>query len=358
MASKPPPSYTLRVAAGPSYDPLTHQEVVVNSEQPLLIENEHGTVRLNVRIQDYTGLPAISPRTSPYFSHPDHLSDQYSIAFSFVPKHDIPGTDLVFGNDFDHSVRDRLPPGCNYALKLVKWMIDPGIDGDLYADRPYLYGAALSSWNYFRICGRRRGISGSTTTERPAAPTATTSSATATATTTSRTNNSERDSSRGTGSDTAATAADSEPSAVPVPDEVIEEGAEDSGDEVRSRLEIPGLPEQRKKFFLDETKRQAFRFEAGRLYKVDFGNPYLGFSDFTLRLPGYRLQVAKYIDRKNHSLRYVLKNLRTGNVYFVVLFILELGDEGDEEGDDESGDEEEEDREEDMTVPPGESEVD
>lgn len=33
--------------------------------------------------------------------------------------------------------------------------------------------------------------------------------------------------------------------------------------------------------------------------------------------------MIKYIDEKTHELRYVLKNRRTGDVYFVVLFTLD-----------------------------------
>lgn len=274
--SSNPPKYKLRVAAGPSYDPDTHQDVLVNSEKNLSIENEHGTINLCVRIQDYTGtsiiphigkpiskqafaegLPSGSPRTSDYFSHPNHTNDQYSIAFSFVPKRDIPGADLVFGNDFDHSVRDRLPPGTNYALKLVRWMVDPGIEGDLYSDKPYLYGAALSSWNYFRICGRH-----------DEAPTRRSSSDSAVE---------SAEGSKSSG-EVSRDFSDDCDLATALHREIVEEGAEGSGEEIRAAHEIPGEPDLRKKHFLDEAKRQAFNFEAGRIYKVDFGNPYLGFS--------------------------------------------------------------------------------
>jgi Protein of unknown function (DUF1769) len=36
-------------------------------------------------------------------------------------KQGINGDDLVFGNDFDHPIRDRLPPGFGTAFKIVKW---------------------------------------------------------------------------------------------------------------------------------------------------------------------------------------------------------------------------------------------
>lgn len=166
--------YILRVTAGPSYDLADHTEVPVNSPTPVKISTKHMDVELNVRIQNYHGLPLNSPETSPYFDQEPHSKnkDQYSIAFQFTPKapepakaprntelvdpddrepEGIPGSDLQFGNDFDHPIRDRLPPGFSYAMKIVKWWIDPGLDGDPYADSPYLFGPALSSFNHIRV---------------------------------------------------------------------------------------------------------------------------------------------------------------------------------------------------------------
>ncbi|KAK2767621.1 hypothetical protein FQN54_003779 [Arachnomyces sp. PD_36] len=272
--------YRLRVTAGPKYDTETHQTVSVNANETLAIENEHMKVQLCARIQEYNGFPEGSPTTSSYFSHPLHHHDQYSIAISFIPKQPISGDDLVFGNDFDRPIRDRLPPGFNAALRIVKWMIDPGLDGDAYADKPYLYGPALSSWNYFRI-GEKEG------------------------------RNSDR-------VDNANSTKTSD-----LHDEVIEEGGEGSGEEIRQDLNIPENADQRKKHFLSDHNRQEFEFEEGRTYKADFGNPYLVFNDFSLRLPGFSLNVIKYVDEKTHELRYVLKNRKTGDVYFVILFTLE-----------------------------------
>lgn len=168
--------YILRVTAGPSYDLADHTEVPVNSPTPVKISTEHMDVELNVRIQNYHGLPRNSPSTSPYFEQEPHSKnkDQYSIAFRFTPKapaaakaagnaqdgdpddqepEGISGSDLQFGNDFDHPIRDRLPPGFSYAMKIVKWWIDPGLDGDPYADSPYLFGPALSSFNHIHVSG-------------------------------------------------------------------------------------------------------------------------------------------------------------------------------------------------------------
>lgn len=281
--------YRLRVTAGPAYDPSTHRLVPVNAPETLTFENDHIVLSLAVRIRNFAGYPNDSPETSPYFDHDLHKSDQYSIAFSFIPKADIPGDDLIFGNDFDRPIRDRLPPGFNQAFKIVKWWVDPGLDGDIYAEKPYLFGPALSSWNILRICDRAVSDQDHL----------------------SDNNNN----------------AYSIPNAHAFHETVVQEGADGTGEEVRKAAQIPDDSAARKKHFLTPANRESFVFEAGRLYQSDFGNPYLDFNDFSLKLPGFSLNVVKYIDAKTHELRYTLKNKSTNEVYVVVMFTLLFGGE-------------------------------
>ncbi|KAH2909923.1 hypothetical protein V6Z96_004472 [Aspergillus fumigatus] len=266
--------YRLKVTAGAEYNPESHKIVPVNRDQTLRIESGLATVSLCVRIQNFTGYPDDSPKTHPYFSHPLHRNDQYSISFAIVFKKPVNSNDLIFGNDFDRPIRDRLPPGFNAALKLVKWTIDPAMDGDAYADKPHLYSPAVAALNQFRI--------GETIAKNDEVPT--------------------------------------------VHDVVVEEGADGSGVEERAQRGIPEGVAERRKMFQNEEERQKFVFEPGRVYSADFGNPYLVFNDFSLRLPGLTVHATKFIDEKNHDLRYVLKNRETGEVYFVVLFTLILLD--------------------------------
>ncbi|KAI9719852.1 MAG: hypothetical protein M1828_006073 [Chrysothrix sp. TS-e1954] len=270
--------YMLRVTAGPAYDPSTHKPVEVNSSNPLFIENDLIKAKILVRIRDYDGLPKGSQKDSPYFSDPAHGKDQYSIACSFVPKIDLPAKDLVWGNDFDHPVRDRLPPGFNTAFKIVKEFIDPGLSCDAYADQPWLYGPALSCWFTLSIGDE----------EDENAPQAFT------------------------------ICGDKDP---------LKEGATGSGIRLRESLELPEASEKRRKHFLDEQARQNFVFQKGRVYQFDFSNPYLDFNKFALRLPGFSLSVIKYINDKTHHLRYVFKNVKTGEVFFVVVLTLLFGDD-------------------------------
>lgn len=249
--------YLLRVTAGPSYDASTHGLVQVNGEA-YEVSNEFMTASINVRIRDYHGLPRTSPSTHSYFSHQSHQNDRYSISFSFTPKKDIPGGDVIMGFDFDRPIRDRLPPLFKPALRLVTTVIDPGIYCDAYADKPYIYGAALSSFFILRIGDKSEVASGED----------------------SRSQTPSSGKSR-----------------------IVQEGADGSGLQLRKEKGMPEVAEKRRKYFLKQQNLDAFTWEAGREYEADFFNPYLDFANFALRLPGISISIAKYIDEKTHTLR-------------------------------------------------------
>ncbi|KAF3042722.1 hypothetical protein E8E12_009182 [Didymella heteroderae] len=273
--------YLLQVTAGPSYDPKEHTQVSVNSSEVQKVENDLATSYLRVRIKDYHGLPKDAPKNCPYFNHPLHNSDRYSIAWSFVPKRGICGTELVMGFDFSHPVRDRLPPGTKTAVKIATTVLDPGLYADPFSDEPYLYGPMLSSCFTLRVGGKSDEAS----------------------------------------VDEQLQQLDSEN------DGVVEEGAALSGESVRSGQSMPSAWKARRKFFLDQKELEKFTFEKGRLYHADFFNPHLDFSNFSLRLPGFSISVAKYVDEKTHHLRFVLKSRGSGEVVFVVFFRLLFGKE-------------------------------
>lgn len=264
--------YKLFVTAGPSYNQSQHKPVKVNTETPTYIENEFLRAKINVRVRGFRGLPSSSPSTSEYFEHDMHERDQYSLGFSFVPKVNLESLHSVWGNDLDHPVRERLPPGFNTAFRIVKEFIDPGLSCDVYADEPWLYGPSLSCWFALRL-----------------------------------------------GEEIA------EGEDFPAPG-VLQEGADGSGQRLREGLGLPENNEKRRKFFLSESNREKFVFEKGRLYLADFYNPYLDFANYALKLPGFSLKVIKYIGEKTHCLRYVFKDRQTGNVYFNVNFTLLWGD--------------------------------
>ncbi|KAK3676956.1 hypothetical protein LTR78_003161 [Recurvomyces mirabilis] len=265
--------YKLLVTAGPSYNQDQHQVVRVNTNEAIYVENEFVRAKIKVNIRGYHGLPSGTPAISTYFDDPVHEKDQYSVAFSFVPKQNLPSVDTVWGNDFDHPIKNKLPPGFNTAFKIVKEFIDPGLECDAYADEPWLYGPSLSCWFAFRV------------------------------------------------GDQVGQQAD-----FPEPG-VVKEGGDGEGQEIRHKIGLPETGDKRRKHFLSAPHREAFTFEKGRVYQGDFYNPYLDFPNFSLKLPGFSLKVVKYIDQKSHCLRYVFKNRKTQDVYFTVHIHLLWGEQ-------------------------------
>jgi len=217
-------------------------------------------IALNIRVQDYSGLPRGSPSSSPYFDAEPHRTagDRYSIALRFTPKpppaggragggggggggdKGIAAPDLQWGNDFDHPVRSRLPPGFGTAMNIVKWWIDPGLDGDVYADQPYLYGPALSSFNAVHVGAG------------------------------------EHDPEKG--------------------GLWFDEGGDEEGLGRRRELGCPDDSSGRKKWALRAEGKEKWLWEYGQTYGVDFYNAFLDFSEFSLRLPGFHLPIMKYWD--------------------------------------------------------------
>ncbi|KAK9367975.1 hypothetical protein V1509DRAFT_624962 [Lipomyces kononenkoae] len=257
--------YRLRVSAAPSYDSTERQTVYVNTDTPTVVISPSSESSIVVRIQNFSGLPDGCPKTNAYFEHSEHLRDLYSISFKIKFKEDTSLDDVLFGNDFDRPIRDTLPYGFGIAYKIFHIMIDPSAEGDVYADRPYLYGYAATSINAITV-GQPNEEFQSFVKEDMSAM-----------------------------------------SHVDEPD-----------------IDIPLSAGKRRKFFLKQENRKKFIFKAGKTYMFDFFNPYIEMGrEFALRLPGYSLAIMKYWD--GQPLRYVLKS-KSGQVYFTLLFELVEGE--------------------------------
>ena len=176
----------------------------------------------------------------------------------------------MFGNDFDHPIRYRLPPGFGTALKIVQWAVDPGLECDVYADEPWLYGRFLSSIDTLSL-----GAPNETASE-----------------------------------------AEQEDAAMFVEEIgiLVNEGGVGTGLQLREEQKIPAASAARKKYFLTEARRKEFVFEKGKELRADFGNGYLDFNEFALRLPGFHLPIMSYWD--GQPLRYVFRVFRAFCVFF------------------------------------------
>lgn len=317
-SSDPPKSY-LKVYAATSYDQADWKLVPVNQSDPsfsndpdgyhpqlLSLESDLISAKVAVCIQDFQQ-PATDPptnnstelvsSTSPYFAHPLHVSDklsiQLSLSFKKTEANDpfIRGDELLWGNDFDKPIRDQLPYGAGIGVRVLQSVVDPSVEGDIYADVPYLYGAALTSFN--KICVGK---------EMP-----------------------------GTGLVWPGIIEEDDLRGAAVSQgEQEEDQQEDSKKDPKKEHEEPPIPTTstaRSRYFLDEARRHSFSFAlAPAQYSFDFYTPYLDLGkDFAINLPGFKLSVEKY--GNGQPLRYTLKNKRSGRVYLVIVFELHKLDE-------------------------------
>ncbi len=102
------------------------------------------------------------------------------------------------------------------------------------------------------------------------------------------------------------------------PEEVLEEGGDEDGEEWRESRGVPETAAARMKHFLTHGKTEEWEWEGGRVYKCDFFNPYLDFNSeptilhaeeyfakgpanifvwigFSLKLPGFSLSVLPFL---------------------------------------------------------------
>lgn len=124
--------------------------VDVNSTKPLKLSTPDYDVFVIVRVKDYANDEVDHEDHTAaleYFKDEKHKNDTFSVQFVVTFKKDVKGNQLKWGNDWDKPIRDMLPWGFSAAFSVFKYTIDPGVEGDVYADKPWIYGALLSSIN-------------------------------------------------------------------------------------------------------------------------------------------------------------------------------------------------------------------
>lgn len=132
----------------------------------------------------------------------------------------------------------------------MKWAVDPGIDGDVYGDKPFLYGNALSSVNVLRVGGKE-------------------------------------EEEKGKGADGVRKGGKEEDT-----EGSIEEGGEGGGEKLREDLGVPAESDKRKKWFLANGNTEGWVWEKGRVYWCDFFNPYL---DFNREFPPFPFSFLSFL---------------------------------------------------------------
>ena len=157
----------LFIKASNNYD-SNFQIVPVNTNQPLEIQSDIGVFKLLVNIKLFDGSqPHLSNslynQEDKTFLNGEQIDFNQApkdegkepnlrIKIEFTPKENIKGGDLIFGNDFTYPIKDYVPTTLmNTGLKLFNWFINDTVKGDVYNEKPFLYGPALNSFSYIGL---------------------------------------------------------------------------------------------------------------------------------------------------------------------------------------------------------------
>lgn len=142
------------------------QVVPVNTLIPIKIESEIGTFELIINIKNFDGSQKHKGNSlynsgdrkylngESFTAAKETETNESNLSFevSFRPKFVIGGSDFIFGNDFTTPIKDHVPVTLLTAgLKFFNWFINSTVKGDIYSDKPYLYGPILNSCTYLGI---------------------------------------------------------------------------------------------------------------------------------------------------------------------------------------------------------------
>lgn len=259
------------------------QIVPINTLIPIKIPLEIGDFELIINIKNFDGSKSHLPNSlfnvgdkqylnkSPIsdindglkdvLSNPDDIKpSNLSFEVNFKPKYPVNGKDFLFGNDFSTPIKDYVPTTLLSAgLKFFNWFINSTVKGDIYNDKPYLYGPILNSCTFISL------------DEKLPSP------------------NSIKDSSS----------------------VKIEENLNKNPDNI---LKIPQLSLDRKKFFNKSTNCENFVFYESNNYKIKFDTNFIKMSDshYSVSLPTYNnntfdINVLSYVNENLNNFNWVMK---------------------------------------------------
>ncbi|KNE92533.1 hypothetical protein PSTG_14043 [Puccinia striiformis f. sp. tritici PST-78] len=270
------------ILAGPSLDELSRVKVNADRTGPLAIKTASFEGALTVRMKDFADHNGDIYRDTEtnYFANWSDVTWSIQIQGRFLQP--TSADDCVFGNTFDKPIRDRLPFGTGAALKAISY-IDPSLENDLYADKPWAWSPLLATMNYIRI---------------------------------------DR--------------LEADDSPLP-PWESATRPVEDCSSLLEGNPTNISKPHLRRKFFSSAVNRQAIML--GPRINAEFANGFIDFSTLALNVPvvNVHFKLDKLWD--GQPVRYVCQSRKTEETYFVVVFqISELDAENKLEEDDEDED--------------------
>ncbi|KAF9169609.1 hypothetical protein BGX21_010208 [Mortierella sp. AD011] len=335
MSPSRPTRYRLRVSAGPSADPKDLKPVTVNDDaNPMLIESDEFIGQIVVRLRNLDkaygyvqGLEEDGIKympDSPWFTKPGGNNNLSSVQISGRFKREWKGDQIVFGNQFEKPL--RLPPFSSIALKFIQF-IDPGLKANIYADRPWAFSPLIATMNTVNVSGwhideatqRRVDQDGQDKDrehlENELPPWPSPDGEHIVEDTTILFNDHSKVEAHGKKKDDQEQA-EQEERDNDDKEELVETKSGNALKESTKKLSAS----KRRSYFAKEVHLAKHRYRPDQVYGFDFFNPFLDFSNFTLKVPGFSVDITKYWD--GQPLTYIIKSQDSSVVFMAFQYEL------------------------------------
>lgn len=279
----------LLIKASNNYD-SDYQVVPVNTRKPIDIDSDIGVFSLIVNVRNFDGCNEHRLNSTYNIGDEKYLNGSLvddpakedplykanlRLEVSFRPKRQIKGSELLFGNDFTVPIKSYVPTSLlSTGLKFFTYFINKTIKGEIYGDKPYLYGLALNSFTYMSLNHEKKeyitlGVKG---TEKGEADTS-------------------------TGNDNGNN-----------------DGKENLNSNEDNTLKIPSEPTQRKRFFNNVNHCESFVFNDTTNYVLQFDTSYLKMADskYSVSIPtfgnkSFDIDVSNYANDELNNFNWVIK---------------------------------------------------
>lgn len=136
--------HQLHIFVQTSYNDVRTEISPNNDETPFFINSAVFCGELRLRISNLA-------QPSKYFEKKP--ANTFCIDLRGKFQEEINGDDLMLGNEVDGRV--RLPPGASLAVRILRW-IDPGLECDLYAEKPWAVSPVLVTMTALNDIGTKQ----------------------------------------------------------------------------------------------------------------------------------------------------------------------------------------------------------
>jgi hypothetical protein len=289
----------LRVRIGPSLSTLSTHNVNKDSD-PHFIDSPYFVGHVCVRVKNFNGItPSETEEPIPESAYFGSRKRLFSVQVQGRFKHEYSAEDILFGAEFEKKVNP--PTGISLALKFANY-IDPALQADVNAERPWLYSPMLCAMNIVNVVKAPSPVIGAAASLDKLSVPLTGDASKETSLHASQAGPVANKEAVGSWSWGGAK-------------ELVESNALLVSDPPFEETDIA----ERRKYFNVKDHREAMKFSPENVYNLEIFAPFMDFNKFDLSL-GLNINVLRYI--LHQPIRLICKSGSTNIPFFVIEFDL------------------------------------